>query len=129
MKLFGYSMREILLLKLFKLGDFLIFFIFISIIILALNYYFHLPKGDSVEISHGNEIKHYSLFQNKTLIFDEIEVEINMGKARIKKSNCSNQYCIMQGWISKINHSVVCIPNLFKISIKSKMLSYDSTNY
>ena len=58
-----------------------------------------------------------------------VRVEINMGKARIKKSNCSNQYCIMQGWISKINHSVVCIPNLFKISIKSKMLSYDSTNY
>jgi len=129
MKLFGYSMREILLLKLFKLGDFLIFFIFISIVIISLNFYFQLPKGDYLEISHGNETKQYTLMQNKTLIFDEIEVEINMGKAKIKKSNCSNQYCVMQGWISKINHSAVCIPNLFKMSIKSKTLSYDSTNY
>ena len=118
-----------ILFKVFKIGDFLILAIFFFTLVTSMSIYLNLPSGNILKIDYQNQTKKYSLNQNKKIDFDNLGIEIKMGKARVSHSNCKNQYCVMQGWISHINHSILCVPNLFKITITHDKVEYDSTNY
>jgi hypothetical protein len=118
-----------LMLKLFKKGDFYVFSFLVIIFILCSYFYLKLPKGDFLEITEGNTTKKFSLAQKKIIEFKNNKIEINMGRVRMRKSNCPNKYCIMQGWIERHNHSIICIPNFFKITIKSNNSNFDTTSY
>ncbi|MDA9913548.1 NusG domain II-containing protein [Methylophilaceae bacterium] len=115
--------------KVFKAGDFLILAIFSVILVISLSIYLNLPSGDILKIDYQNQTIKYSLNQNKKIDLENLSIEINMGKARIRHSNCKNQYCVMQGWISHVNQSIICVPNLFKMTISQNMDAHDSTNY
>ncbi len=41
----------------------------------------------------------------------ELTVNINSGKARVVSSGCAHRNCVNSGSISKVNESIVCIPN------------------
>ena len=115
--------------KVFKAGDFLILALFCIILIMSTAIYLNLPSGDILKIDYQNQTIKYSLNQNKKIKMGDLDIEIKMGKARVSHSNCKNQYCVMQGWISHINQSILCVPNLFKMTISQKKDEHDSTNY
>jgi len=117
------------LFKVFKAGDFLILALFCIILIMSMAIYLNLPSGDILKIDYQNQTIKYSLNQNKKIKMGDLDIEIKMGKARVSQSNCKNQYCVMQGWISHINQSILCVPNLFKMTISQKIDEHDSTNY
>lgn len=117
--------------KLFKPGDLVIFIIcFFSIILIFINSY-SVPSGGFISIEKNNQTKEYSLSSKSVIELEGITIEINSGRVRVVKSSCKNQYCIMQGWISKLNQSILCLPNLTKITIKSNdnNITHDSTAY
>ena len=115
--------------KAFKAGDFLILALFCIILIMSMTIYLNLPSGDILKIDYQNQTIKYSLNQNKKIKLGDLNIEIKMGKARVSHSNCKNQYCVMQGWISHINQSILCVPNLFKMTITQNTDEHDSTNY
>ena len=115
--------------KVFKAGDFLILALLCIILIMWMTIYLNLPSGDILKIDYQNKTIKYSLNQNKKIKMGDLDIEIKMGKARVSHSNCKNQYCVMQGWISHINQSIICVPNLFKMTISQKIDEHDSTNY
>ena len=115
--------------KAFKAGDFLILALFCIILIMSMTIYLNLPSGDILKINYQNQTIKYSLNQNKKIKLGDLDIEIKMSKARVSHSNCKNQYCVMQGWISHINQSIICVPNLFKMTISQNIDEHDSTNY
>ena len=123
-------MRKVnIMFKAFKAGDFLILALFCIILIMSMTIYLNLPSGDILKIDYQNQTIKYSLNQNKKIKLGDLNIEIKMGKARVSHSNCKNQYCVMQGWISHINQSILCVPNLFKMTISQNIDEHDSTNY
>ena len=125
----GYLRRGNILFKVFKAGDFLILTIFCIILLMSMTIYLNLPRGDILKIDYQNKTIKYSLNQNKKIKLGDLDIEIKMSKARVSHSNCKNQYCVMQGWISHINQSILCVPNLFKMTISQNIDKHDSTNY
>ena len=121
--------KENILFKVFKAGDFLIIALFCIILIMSMTIYLNLPSGDILKIDFQNQTTKYSLNQNKKIKLGDLDIEIKMSKARVSHSKCKNQYCVMQGWISHINQSIICVPNLFKMTISQNIDEHDSTNY
>lgn len=115
--------------KAFKPGDFLILTLFSIILTMSMTIYLNLPSGDILKIDYQNQTIKYSLNQNRKIKLGYLDVEIKNSKARVSHSNCKNQYCVMQGWISHINQSILCVPNLFKMTITQNTDEHDSTNY
>jgi len=56
-------------------------------------------------------------------------VEIEKGRARVKKSDCPDQICVKTGWISQPGHIAVCVPNKFNIVVKGKSNKVDTISY
>ena len=94
----------------------------------------NLPRGEYIKIEDGTrKVFVFSLESNveKKIggpLGDTIIV-IQNNKARIQASPCNKKYCIHQGWVNKINETIVCIPNKISLSIIGKTPSYDSINY
>jgi hypothetical protein len=42
-------------------------------------------------------------------------IEIENGRVRVKESNCRNQICVREGWISR--GVIVCLPNKLVIIV------------
>ena len=62
-------------------------------------------------------------------LLGDSNISIVDGKARFSKAPCTKKYCIHQGWINKVNQTIVCLPNQITISITDGSESYDSVNY
>jgi len=137
MKLAGIKnlMQKILLLiKKFKSGDWLVILLFISLIFFITKYYWEFPQGQYLKIEKNNEIiGTYSLNQKNNFIIDShmgaSEIIIDNNRARFSKSPCKKQYCIHQGWIKKINQTIICLPNQISISVIGNKEQFDSINY
>ena len=56
-------------------------------------------------------------------------VVIAHGKARFLSAPCSNQYCVHQGWLSKVGQVAVCLPNQVSLELLGGSKPYDSLNY
>ena len=120
--------------KLIKPGDWFVIILFCILIIISAKTLWNLPQGQYLEIYEDNKIlATYSLNQqiSKTIngVKGKTEVQINNGRVRLSSSPCSKKYCIHQGWISKANQTIICIPNKISISIVGTKKAYDSINY
>ena len=120
--------------RVIKIGDLLTIFIFISLTFYLASILWNFPQGEYLKIQMGKkELGSFSLNQNITKIIEgpigKSEVIISSGKVRISKSPCTKKYCIHQGWIKKLNQTIVCIPNQITISIIGNRKDYDSLNY
>ncbi len=56
-------------------------------------------------------------------------VEIRASKVRMKFSPCPLKICMHQGWISKPNESIICVPNGIIIKIVSKKSNIDAITW
>ena len=112
-----------------KIGDLIILTFFIVFLIYTFSIYFQFEENKFVEIEANGIKKIYSTSIVKEMQYPGITIEINNGKVRVKKSNCPNKYCQMQGWISRNFQTILCIPNNLRVTILKSNESFDSTNY
>ena len=56
-------------------------------------------------------------------------ISINQGKVRFKQSPCLNQYCVHQGWLSRVGQVAICLPNQISLQLMGSKTTYDSLNY
>lgn len=77
----------------------------------------------------GKEVKRITLTTDnqKTDIFDVHDgdggvntIEVKDNKIRIKSANCSDQVCVLTGFISKPGETIVCLPHKVLIEIVSE---------
>lgn len=72
---------------------------------------------------NGTEVKKLSLDENQEYKVETENgyniVEVNDGKVRIKKADCSNQTCVNLGTISKNGQTIICLPHKVEITIVS----------
>ena len=120
--------------KKIKIGDLLTIFIFIVLTGYLASILWNFPQGEYLKIQMGKQvIGSFSLNQNVIKIIEgpigKTEVIIDSGKVRISKSPCTKKYCLHQGWINKLNQTIVCVPNQISISIIGARTDYDSLNY
>ena len=123
-----------LFIKAIKLGDILLILLLIGLIIFIINKSWNTPIGQYLKIEKNTEPpKIISLNQIKkekiTGLLGDSEIRIMDGKARFSKAPCTKKYCIHQGWVNKVNQTIVCLPNQIIISITDGSESYDSVNY
>ena len=128
-------MKKVLpFIKTIKLGDVLIIFMLMGLIIFIINKSWNTPIGQYLKIEKNNEPpKIISLNQIKEEkiagLLGDSNISIVDGKARFSKAPGTKKYCIHQGWINKVNQTIVCLPNQITISITDGSESYDSVNY
>jgi|TARA_B110000444_G_scaffold259498_1_gene303398 hypothetical protein len=128
-------MKKLLLfIKFIRLGDIFFIVLFTGLIIFIINRSWNMPVGQYLKIESNSKVtKVFSLNQtsNKKIfgLLGDSEINITEGKARFSKSPCTKKYCVHQGWINKVNQTIVCLPNQILISITDGNESYDSVNY
>ena len=120
--------------KKIQIGDLVTIFIFIALTGYSFSILWNFPQGEYLKIQMGKQvIGSFSLNQNVIKIIEgpigKTEVIIDSGKVRISKSPCTKKYCLHQGWINKLNQTIVCVPNQISISIIGARTDYDSLNY
>ena len=86
--------------------------------------------GDLVVVKVNGEIYgKYSLTKDRIITVNRDghmnKITIKGGKVQVSKSNCKNQVCVKQGFISSTHQSIVCIPNRVVVSIEGKDGEYD----
>ena len=88
-----------------------------------------------LEIHTGDCILRYELGQDSTFTvtgnLGEMEITIENEMARIARSPCPGQDCVMQSWLKKPGDLAVCVPSGVFIVITSEddSLSPDAVSY
>jgi hypothetical protein len=47
-----------------------------------------------------------------------MDLEVKLNAIRVADSDCHNQYCVFQGWISEAGHPIICAVNQVIITIE-----------
>ena len=88
----------------------------ISIVITVIGM-LNTKKGDIVVITVDGKASKYSLSSNRSIVLDCLTVVIESGYVYIIDSCCQDKICEHTGKISKVNQSIVCLPNNIVITI------------
>ena len=120
--------------KLIKIGDWFTIILFCVLIIISTKLLWNMPQGEYLEIYKNNELlATYSLNQKITKEIKgkkgKTKIVIDNGRVRFSSSPCPKKYCIHQGWITKANQTIICIPKEISISIIGAKKGYDTINY
>ncbi len=107
----------------------------------ALLGYYLFPRTDSGEVFanvyHQNEViyekislkgedKEYPVKIENGDVSINMIVELKDHKIGIKESNCSNQYCVHQGYTNSPMQTLICAPNEVRVSLYSLKATHDS---
>lgn len=115
------------------LGDMIVFLALLATSITLLVYYL-LPRNEGDiyarvyhqnsiiydEISLKGEDKQYSIDLEDGDNHIEMTIELKNHQIGITHSNCSNQYCVHQGFTSSPIKSLICSPNEVMVVLYSK---------
>ncbi|MGM9969271.1 MAG: NusG domain II-containing protein [Anaeroplasma sp.] len=107
----------------FKNDVFLIAGIFVVLLIGLIVYGFVTSKsGKQAVVYKDSEIMMtIDLDENNEYIIQgeisELIIIVSDGKIKVKESGCENQYCVLDGYISRENEVIVCLPNHIYIKI------------
>ena len=116
------------------LGDWLIIFASLIVIIFLFKSFWITTPASQLKIRLGNKVVGtYDLNQTRELHIHgpkgEAIIIIQNGKARFKRSPCTNQYCVHQGWLSRAGQVAICLPNQISLQLIGEKNPYDSLNY
>ena len=106
--------------------------IIISIVLFGAFNLFASKKGEYVEITvDGSLYKKVSLSQDETITINGSSggvnvVEIKDSKVCMKEADCPDKVCVHQGYISRSNETIVCLPNRIVVKISEKGDSPDA---
>ncbi len=56
-------------------------------------------------------------------------VTIESHRARVAQDPSPRQYCVKQGWLSRVGEVAVCLPNQVSVELAGAEKLYDSLNY
>lgn len=114
--------------KLFGKHDWILI-VFVGFLILITILPFNYGSNDTAFVYIGDKISFkINLTKDGTyLVKENVIVEVDDKKIRIKESDCPQQLCVKMGWISTPGVPIVCIPNKVMVVIKadSDYLDYD----
>ena len=83
-----------------------------------------------VVTTSGQVYGSYDLSQDQEIVIQtdghQNKITINQGVAQITEADCHNHLCIKQGGISKINQSIVCLPNRVVVRIIGEEAEVDA---
>ncbi len=110
--------------------------IFASIVLVVLLFksLWHHERAAKLQIRQGDAIfATLSLDQERTLDvagpLGQSRIVIHHGQVRFEHSPCRNQYCVHQGWLSRVGQVAVCLPNRVSLELIGSQKPYDSLNY
>ena len=77
------------------------------------------------------EIKQLVLAQDAVVQVGGMRIEVKGGKVHVLSTDCKNQICAHEGWISEPGQSLVCLPNKVVVDIPADRKSgkYDVVSY
>lgn len=115
-------------------GDWAVIAGALLLVVLTFRAFWHQEAAGKLLIRQGDKVlATYSLDQDRTLNIHgplgDSRVVIAHGKARFLSAPCSNQYCVHQGWLSKVGQVAVCLPNQVSLELLGGSKPYDSLNY
>lgn len=101
--------------------------IILIMLVLLISIFFIMPKNQSESrlVAHvyvNNELTHtISLDKNQQKDihspYGMLSVEVKEMRIRVVHSTCPNKICVHDGWISKKNESITCLPNAVFITL------------
>lgn len=117
-----------------KRGDWLTVALGLLLVITLFATLWSNESAAKVQVKQGGKIYGtYTLNQSRQIhihgLRGETVISIQNGKARFARSPCPNQYCVHQGWLSKVGQVAVCLPNHISIELLGNRKTYDSLNY
>jgi hypothetical protein len=56
-------------------------------------------------------------------------IEIQPGRARVASDPGPRQYCVRQGWLTRVNAIAICAPNQVSLALAGRDAAYDTLNY
>ncbi|MCX8058424.1 MAG: NusG domain II-containing protein [Spirochaetes bacterium] len=123
----NFKKYDLLLLIVIIFLNILFFFILNS----SNQYYF---EEDTVYIKYKNKTYLYSLKEDKTILFKDGKIQINIenGEVWVSKSDCPNGICILMGKKKNNGECIYCVPNglIIKVVCKRKKIeNIDSISY
>lgn len=115
-------------------GDWIVIIGALLLIIASFRIFWHQEAAGKLLIRQGDKVyARYSLDQDRTLDIHgplgDSRIEIAHGKVRFHSSPCSNQYCVHQGWLSRVGQVAICLPNQVSLELLGDSKPYDSLNY
>lgn len=122
------------MLTLIRPGDWLVLALAgIFVVALALNFWGG-ERGDTLIVrARGKLIDRISINQPKTLSVQgplgTTLIEIEPGRARVKRDPSPRQLCVKQGWLTRAGEAALCLPNQVSIEIGGSHRTYDSLAY
>jgi hypothetical protein len=79
-------------------------------LILSLTPLIRGKKGNTLAVTANGVTSEYSLANDRVLTVNGVTVVIEKGQAFVRVSKCDDKICVKQGKISRVNESVVCLP-------------------
>jgi len=56
-------------------------------------------------------------------------IEVQPGRARVAADPGTHQYCVKQGWLTRVNAIAICAPNHVSLALVGRGEAYDSLSY
>ena len=123
------------MLKLIKKADIILFFLLIalSIGLTVASFAVSGQGGSQVLVTvEGKEFGTYDLNRDQTVDIksgDHINrIIIEDGTVRMVEANCHNHVCIQQGKISRVNETIICLPNRLMVRITGEEAEVDAVS-
>ncbi len=89
-------------------------------IVLSVTGAFDGKKGNVLLLTVDGKATEYRLDENREIFVKGLTVEIKDGCAYVKESDCDDKVCVHQGKISRVNESIVCLPQGISLKISGK---------
>lgn len=97
--------------KPFRLVDIIVIAVIVIIsLVLSLTPLIRGEKGNTLVVTANGVTSEYSLDKDIVLTVNGVTVVIEKGRAFVQTSKCDDKICVKQGKISRVNESVVCLP-------------------
>ena len=116
------------------IGDWMVIAASIVAVIFMFQQFWSTEFASKLKIRQGSRVLGtYDLNQRRELKITGAMgvslISINQGKVRFKQSPCLNQYCVHQGWLSRVGQVAICLPNQISLQLMGSKTTYDSLNY
>ena len=89
-------------------------------VVLSLSGVLSGKEGKTLLVTYEGKTSEYSLDEEREITVNEVKIIIKDGKAFVSQSKCDDKICVAQGKISRVNESIVCLPQGVVLKITGK---------
>lgn len=104
--------------KIVRISDIIIFAVLAVVISVIIIFVSMRESGDTVEIyCSGELVGSYSLETDASFEYGGLCIVISNGECYVACSDCDDHICEYFGSISKVNETIICVPNSIVIKV------------